>query len=65
MADCLSNDEKKRPPTAHNLVRPRRGRGWRCRCCNEAVSESTALINLREWFAEQCGGPPRETGTGV
>eukprot|EP00959_Pyramimonas_sp_CCMP1952_P193638 4049190-Pyramimonas_sp.AAC.1 len=35
-ADFLTRDPRRRPSTTRDLVKLRRGRGWRCKCCNQS-----------------------------
>eukprot|EP00959_Pyramimonas_sp_CCMP1952_P081252 1697466-Pyramimonas_sp.AAC.1 len=56
--DLLGGEATRRPPTSHILERDKRGTGWRCQHCREAVSCSTATATIRDWMEKPCGGPP-------
>eukprot|EP00959_Pyramimonas_sp_CCMP1952_P427340 8949788-Pyramimonas_sp.AAC.1 len=61
-ADYLTQDPRRRPATTHDLAKLRRGRGWRCKCCNQSVTPATAPTSIKEWFEQKCGGPPPAAG---
>ena len=63
--DLLGIDATRRPPTQHILERDRRGTGWQCQCCWDAVSPSTTAQTVAKWLAQPCSGPPPLTAATV
>ena len=61
-AHYLSADRQLRPPATRDLARPRRGKGWKCKCCRQMVTEATPLTAIKQWLEQPCRGPPPAAG---